>query len=289
MDKINFINGQVPINESNMNGMQTNIEKSVTYIGSTQPATNEKVWIKKGNNLYDANTMLEFTGKYRAYDSGNIITSASSNGLKIPTEPNQTYSISNTGSNYHEICYWTKDFTYISGTNGTDEAFTTPANCYITTIQISNTATDIMINIGSTALAYEPYINKEIKIKNDDGVFEEFYTEKKSTYYDIIGRTSIDSRLAVYDSDVIDFNKYKFIVVQIGTGSEGDNVVFIVADDVSETNYINSTAHLDMYAQDTYRCRAFVNLQFSDSKIRITPKQLVGWTTVAVRIVGVLK
>lgn len=155
------------------------IENNGVYVGATQPTTNESVWIKKGNNLYNKETMLEFTGKYRAGNSGNIITSETNKGLKVPTEPNSTYIITQTGttSNYHEICFFDSEFNYLSGVAESLTEINTPENCYIMTIQTNINATDIMINKGSTALPYEEYIEKELYVKNDNGVFEKFYKE----------------------------------------------------------------------------------------------------------------
>lgn len=61
MEKINFQNGKTPLNDTNLNKMQSNIEESCVIVSSTQPTTNEKVWMQKSNNLIklDDSTITE--------------------------------------------------------------------------------------------------------------------------------------------------------------------------------------------------------------------------------------
>lgn len=156
------------------------VQEHSVIVSPTEPSDNiGKVWIKCGNNIYNEKTMLELTGQYRAGNSGNIITSETNKGLKVPTEPNSTYIITQTGttSNYHEICFFDSEFNYLSGVAESLTEINTPENCYIMTIQTNINATDIMINKGSTALPYEEYIEKELYVKNDNDIFEKFYSE----------------------------------------------------------------------------------------------------------------
>lgn len=54
MDKINFENlpsTNTPLDANTLNGMQSNIEKSVVAIGSSAPSTNENVWLQIGTSI----------------------------------------------------------------------------------------------------------------------------------------------------------------------------------------------------------------------------------------------
>jgi hypothetical protein len=53
MNKINFQNGITPLNDTNLNQMQANMEKAGVVVSPTEPTTNEKVWIQKGKNLFN--------------------------------------------------------------------------------------------------------------------------------------------------------------------------------------------------------------------------------------------
>lgn len=49
MDKINFQNGVTKVNADTFNTFQNNVEKSAVVVSSTQPTTNEKVWINNSD------------------------------------------------------------------------------------------------------------------------------------------------------------------------------------------------------------------------------------------------
>ena len=177
---ISSLQSDVSANTSEISDLQNRLEfEIVNSMNDTIKDTTSLVFVK-GNNLYDENTMLELVGAYRAENSGNIITSATNKGLKLQAEPNSVYTITQTGaSNYHEIAFFDKSFRYLSGTAITSTQITTPANCYIMTIQTNINATNIMINKGSTALPYEPHVENQIHIKNKNDVFEKFYGENE--------------------------------------------------------------------------------------------------------------
>lgn len=78
-----------PVNASNLNGMQSDIEKSVAYIGTTSPNTSENLWIKVGQTSNEnavmrksGNNWLEFLGKNiiadMIYPVGSIYMSVNS-------------------------------------------------------------------------------------------------------------------------------------------------------------------------------------------------------------------
>lgn len=78
-----------PVNASNLNGMQSDIEKSVAYIGTTSPNTSENLWIKVGQTSNEnavmrksGNNWFEFLGKNiiadMIYPVGSIYMSVNS-------------------------------------------------------------------------------------------------------------------------------------------------------------------------------------------------------------------
>ena len=177
MDKITFEDlpsETTPVRALKLNEMQANIEKSTVYVGSTTPSTGEKVWIKKGKNLFNKNSVLQ---------------GYSFNGASIVSNPD--YAISD--------WIYVKDYekVYISGSSVTISINAYDDNKeYVTTIFSSTNVVTIssgtayiklvckiddlntiQIIQGSTSATYESYVNKEILIKNDNNKFEQFYRE----------------------------------------------------------------------------------------------------------------
>jgi hypothetical protein len=189
MEKINFENlpsEDTPINEDNLNLLQTNIEKSVNYIGSTQPSTGEKVWLKTGKNLIDYNSVMWgyalFTNGNINYDNNNWVTTQ-----LIAVNPNTIYIFSHElGTRFGRIGFYNSDKTFISLISDSNvTAFTTPSNAKYVAISVYDvngitTSREgwLQLEQNSTQTTYEPYIEKEILVKNDNGVFEKFYNEK---------------------------------------------------------------------------------------------------------------
>lgn len=197
MDKINFENlpsTNTPLSASNLNTMQSNIEKSVVAVGSTQPSTSEKVWIKKGNNLFNKNL-----GFINAYINVNAeIIADRYNALfnqHIPVKAGETYTVKANQNVFNMYMnFFEADGTFISyqgsATTTQQITVTAPQNAEYALLQFnydgSTTVTstiidslDLMIVQGQTAGTYEAYVEKEILVKNDNGVFEEFYNEYK--------------------------------------------------------------------------------------------------------------
>jgi hypothetical protein len=83
-----------PVNASNLNGMQSDIEKSVAYIGTTSPNTSENLWLKVGQTSNEnavmrksGNNWFEFLGKNiiadMIYPVGSIYMSVNSTSPAI--------------------------------------------------------------------------------------------------------------------------------------------------------------------------------------------------------------
>lgn len=167
-------------------------------ISDTQPTSEDnKIWIDTGEvqnlgsevhigseidskiglnilyskNLFDVNSMIELTGQVRRYSDGVVVSVSNYSGIKVPVNPNTTYTITTNGD-YSNLAFYNSSYTYISGESFTHSnesvSFTTPANCYYISLAISNSTTQTMLNLGSTALPYQPYITPTINVYGED-------------------------------------------------------------------------------------------------------------------------
>jgi len=229
MEKINFENlpsENTPVNSSNLNLMQSNIEKSTVYVGSTQPSTSEKVWIKRGKNLLDLekcefiDCTLNANGTITSKNQGSyyceIVTKELNDFLLKNKGKTITFSIDTiiadrsisiaifgqraSGSAYQEETVQSSnsvsltianDFTRIDSLklrfNRGNEPFT----------DTSTTVGEVMLEKNPAKTSYEPYIKKEILAKDSDGFFERIVGEDEAGYVE---------RFLIYPNP--DFNSY---------------------------------------------------------------------------------
>lgn len=171
MNKINFENlpsTSTPVNADNLNDMQENIEKSVTYIGSTQPATNEKIWIKKGKNLIN-----KIINGYELYSAdGSIGKNADwcvTDYIEVVAESNYVVSGLSSQNKY----WYDENYNFIGRVTTNPSQAPNNAKYVRLNSLIAGCSNPILIQ-GSQIGTYEPYIEKEILVKNDNGIFEEF-------------------------------------------------------------------------------------------------------------------
>ena len=115
MDKINWTNGQTPLNQTNLNQMQTNIEKSAVAISSTQPNTGEKVWIKKGKNLLNKNKLQNGAITANSTDSALDPNSRAYTTEWIECLSNKSYTLSNGNRNRWQFKNSSGVITFASG------------------------------------------------------------------------------------------------------------------------------------------------------------------------------
>lgn len=203
MEKINFENlpsTNTPLNADTLNGMQNKIEKSANYIGSTQPSTGEKVWIKTGKNLIDYNSLMWgcaiFSDGKIEYDSDNWVTTS-----LIEINPDTTYIFSHKlGTFYGRIAFYNSDKTFISLISDSNlTAFTTPSTAKYVAIGVYDSSSIttsreswMQLEQSTTATTYEPYVEKEILTKNENGVFEKFINiEEKANADDTVTGQSL--------------------------------------------------------------------------------------------------
>lgn len=186
-----------PINVENLNQIKDNL----VVVSATEPTgdNREKVWIQKGKNIFNIDTMVEFVGKHRAWDTGWFIAETGVyDGIKFPVTPNTNYAFSTDATEHLGVAFYDKNFNYISGLpfpNATE--FTTPENCYFVTLAVKNDYTWIQVEYGSFITPYEAYVEQKIYVKNDNDVYEEFISKdglvNYSTEEQIIG-TWIDGK-----------------------------------------------------------------------------------------------
>lgn len=192
MNKINFENApstNTPLCAENLNQMQANMEKIGAVVSATEPTTNEKVWFKKSNNLFNKSNVVD-----------NLFINENKFGVAtdeyvfyIQCEPSTAYSIQRTSNNTSGLivcCSGNIPASNVATTNTINygaidklENYITSSNAKYLCIRINpmaGTATldeiinSFMVVKGSKITPYEPYVEKEIRVKNANGVFEPF-------------------------------------------------------------------------------------------------------------------
>lgn len=189
MDKINFENlpsTKTPLDADNLNDMQSNIEKSVVAVGSSAPSTGENVWLKKGKNLFNKDILLS---NVNISSSGEITADSNSGIHYVTVEAGVTYTIfSNVNRQWVLSTSNAKPYLGQTGltrtiVSGTSTQITIPAGHTYLYIRHypsnneNNLTQNVQVEQGLTATSYEPYVEKEILVKNGNGVFEKFYSE----------------------------------------------------------------------------------------------------------------
>lgn len=148
-------------------------------VSPTEPINNEKVWIQKGKNLFNKNNVVPGTLES---DGSVAYSDTYSTSDFIPVVPGKTYYKGLTSSGRVKLYYEDKS-PYSDGNRDMENfypehAFTIPENIYYIRFTITNGVLDtFQLEQGATATEYEAYIEKAIYVKNDNGVYEEFYKE----------------------------------------------------------------------------------------------------------------
>lgn len=258
MNKINFVNNSEPaLSAENLNQMQNNMEKAGVIVSSTEPTTNEKVWIQKGKNLFNSNSIIWFTNCTN--NNGTIIQStADTNSYlrwKIQTFLNGEYVSNPEVILKNDIgkvsLKFTKDnsFNQIAiGLNGSvidtlvglDISDLINEEAYVISFEIINTTqgsvswNNIQLEQGSTATDYEKYIDKKIYCKNDNGEFEEF-----------VNASQIENRIMSFDVNLANGETY--------TNENLKNAKIVIVNWENSSGWSLQTSHtVDGYSLNTY-------------------------------------
>lgn len=207
MDKINWQNGVTPLNKETMDNFQNNIEKASVIVSPTKPTSNERVWFKKGKNLL---IPIGTTSAESAIVNNNDIFTFKENlpinwyncMAKADLEAGIEYTISCSNDigygriglatmqesnpddvqpdfnieSLHLLYKSKKSTTFISN----KKQIVYLKYCTDTGREnLSSFTTLIQLEQGPKATSQEPYIEEEIYIKNDNGVYEKLAIERQ--------------------------------------------------------------------------------------------------------------
>lgn len=208
MKKINFENlpsTNTPISAGNLNQMQDNIEESAVIVSPTEPTTSEKVWIQKGKNLYDPSKYPLKQGLWTEGNTGKMAGNDSGWYVVVHIIGGLTYTISKTNNMIYccttasypkhgvaQVDAWTGDSNINQLTKETSpEAkylfIGLLAGSSVTDADRTNAIAGLQVEQGATATPYEAYVEPKIYVKNDNGVYEEFYKENETLLYSSSG------------------------------------------------------------------------------------------------------
>lgn len=178
--------------------------KHLIKVDSTQSATEEMVWMKRGKNLFNFYINSYKTGTHNA--SIDSINSSNRFVLRVSGDyarvgctvsglmPNTTYTISTAVSNgngntcglyisssVNDTRNSTSFTASLTGQSNANGEFYFEFYGNRTAISISNTVTfnNIQLEQGSAVTSYEEYIDRKILVKSENGVYEEFISKKE--------------------------------------------------------------------------------------------------------------
>ena len=230
MKKITFVNDSEPyLSAENLNQLQENIEQATVKASSTEP-TNENVWFKRGKNLLNKNDVV--IGYYIPQASTSETLTASATALTsgwIPCKPNTQYVMS--GHNKGRWQTKAQDGTITLLSEGANKITTNGTAKYMRVYFYGDyvgTIPNVQIEQGDTATPYEEYIEKEIYVKNDNGVFERFYKEPTTKNAITVYKNGMQSMTA---SGEIQFDT---INTRLGTQLSLENNKIIIGDDIDK-------------------------------------------------------
>lgn len=180
----NLPNTSTPITASNLNKLND------IKVSATTPTTGEKVWFKSGKNLIKSFTPgLLYNYSNNTYETGTPFSTSSFIDVVVGETYIFSHALNSAGGS---VACFDENETYLEYINLDNmlSAFTiTNSNCrkilcisYDGNNNPSQNETWMQLEVGSTATSYEPYIEKEIYIKNNDNMYEKFIKETNNNY-----------------------------------------------------------------------------------------------------------
>lgn len=168
-------------------------------ISATEPQENNRkeIWIRKGKNLLH-NNLENYSGTATSTIPNNPTPYRLSTMKLIKVKSNTPYTLSTTNTDIVAlIIAYDEKGNYLRNTvndwpNIANYTFTTDSDCAY--IRILFAFTDKITNItkadlgqcqleqGSSKTDYEPFVEKAVYVKNDNGVYENFTEEKVDRY-----------------------------------------------------------------------------------------------------------
>lgn len=224
-------------------GNAENKEKKIV-VSSTEPVTNEKVWIKKGKNLFNKNSANTYIGYF---DNNNIVSGGGSTIILnyIEIIPNVAYTISLQGE-ILKILFYNKNKELLKTvyTNGANEYTFNENACYIriqynTKVGILDT---LQIEQNATATTYEAYIEPTIFVKNGNSVYEVF--QKKD---DLINYSLAEQKIGTWYNGETVYRK-----VFTGTTSSGTGLQAVLETNSNVAKIINAGGHITRVGSNGY-------------------------------------
>ena len=200
MDKINWINGQTPINQTNLNQMQTNVETALNevlannsvVVSPTEPSTGRnKVWLQHNKkNMLNLRITNATIGSQGQSITDNASTRLCFDYIEVKSNLEITFS-ANTSTDFMGLAFYDSSRTFLSReyTNGTSQITrTTPSNTkYVKPfIQISSATMNsssvnqygMQLENGSQRTTVEAIVEDKAYILNSNNIYEEFYNEE---------------------------------------------------------------------------------------------------------------
>lgn len=176
-------------------------ENATVYVGPNEPTDGQDVWIQKSVNMLNKNNPLIV----HAYPDGNTKSWLFDNNgysFVVGIESNSEYTITKpSGTNIFNISTSTSMPTsggsatnLVDGTNNEIHIRSGANDKYLIgyfawsgeVIDVTSLLNGIQVQKGNIATPYEPYIDKKIFVKNNNGTYDEFYKERSYEYCDVI-------------------------------------------------------------------------------------------------------
>lgn len=196
------------------------LNDNAVVVSPTEPSDG-KVWLQKGKNLFDVNKISEKTALVSA-DGSTPTSSASNVSDYIEVKANKTYILtfnydSLTNSSNRAICYFDKNKAFLSGGDyypSNKRATITPTQDGYIRFGYDQGCYNIQLEQGETVTSYEPYIDKKIHTKNDNGIYEEFYNaepKRRVVWTNSKPTSSMGYVAAIYlDSAYVHYDELEF-------------------------------------------------------------------------------
>ena len=269
------------------NTINVNNEKYTDTINvGTEINNKNRVNVLYSHNLFDKNN-INVLNAYIGTANGTIASLNNGRTIWIPIKANTTYTISKLKSAKFVIAtYTTQPAINVSGTNvvynndATSLTITSGANDKYLAVWLFNGDVDtltyqqiidsLMINEGSEALPYEPYIVPSINIDN-----EEIYSKGKILFSGSTSASTTGVNITLND----DILNYKYLDIDLGV-STTQHCVYRLYLDVSNTI---QTLYL---ATTTYNFQ--FTCQFSDSTCTFIQNNVSGWTGIQAKLFKVI-
>lgn len=204
--------------------------KAEVYVGAEETTTGEKVWFRKGKNLFNKNVSI-ITGYYLD-NKGSLVSKEGSwyQNVFIEVNSKTQYTISSTVA-VLRICFYDKDRKFISrvATENTSVTFSTPENCKYVRLSGENADTQVQslqLEQGSKATSYEAYIEPKIYVRNSNGVYEEF-AKKSEGLVDYTSYIEFNDKVTkIYNCTAYKKDNILFLNIDLeGNFPEGETVI----------------------------------------------------------------